>query len=208
MKRHAPGPRPGGAVCNAFSVEAADALRAGTAPPLSAAVLSAPFFDRPADAVARDLIGQTLVRRIGGSETRSMIVETEAYLGPHDRACHAARGRTPRTEVMFGPPGTLYVYFIYGMHWMLNLVTGPEGYPAAVLVRGLREVSGPGRLTAALAIGKDLNGRLAAPASGLWVEAAPRVSARRIQRTARIGVDYAGPQWAARKLRFVLGPDA
>lgn len=167
------------------------------------AVLAAPFFDRPADAVAHDLIGTALVRRAEDRELRSVIVETEAYLGPHDLACHAARGRTRRTEVMFGPPGTLYVYFIYGMHWMLNVVTGKEGNPAAVLIRGLADVSGPGRLTAAFGIDKALNGSMASPDTGLWFETMPG-AAPRILTTPRIGVDYAGPAWAARKLRFVM----
>jgi|SRR5436190_3725522 len=85
-------------------------------------ILKRAFFDRPAEIVARALLGKALVRRIGGKRATLTISETEAYLGPHDLACHAARGRTPRTEVMYGPPGTLYVYFIYGLHWMLNVV--------------------------------------------------------------------------------------
>jgi DNA-3-methyladenine glycosylase len=163
-------------------------------------MLKPAFFDRPADAVARDLLGKMLVRRIGGERTAHTISETEAYLGPHDLACHAARGRTSRTEVMFGPPGTLYIYFIYGLHWILNVVTGPEGYPAAVLIRGAGDVPGPARLTRALAIDGSLNGRLAAPACGLWFEDGRRT--RTIIATPRIGVAYAGPKWSARKLRF------
>src|SRR5688500_16572959 len=89
------------------------------------------FFPRPAEHVARDLLGKRLVRDMGGAVIGSTVVETEAYVGPHDLACHAARGRTARTEVMFGPPGTAYIYLIYGLHWMLNVVTGDEGYPAA-----------------------------------------------------------------------------
>ena len=100
--------------------------------------LSRTFFDRPADRVARDLLGSRLVvRGADGRLTRHVVVETEAYLGAHDLACHAARGMTPRNAVMFGPAGVWYVYLCYGMHWMLNVVTGPRGVPAAVLIRGV-----------------------------------------------------------------------
>jgi DNA-3-methyladenine glycosylase len=163
------------------------------------------FFNRPAQQVARDLLGKRLVRRLGESVVAAPVVETEAYVGPHDLACHAARGRTRRTEVMFAPPGTLYVYFIYGMHWMLNVVTGEEGYAAAVLIRGIEGAIGPGRLTSALNITGELNGLPAAPLHGLWFEdAGIGVPPSRVMRTPRIGIDYAGPVWSAKKLRFVL----
>jgi DNA-3-methyladenine glycosylase len=165
-------------------------------------LLGRAFFERPADLVARELLGKALVRRIGGNPIALAISETEAYLGPHDLACHAARGRTPRTEVMYGPPGTLYVYFVYGLHWMLNVVTGPQGYPAAVLIRAAGHISGPARLTTALVIDGALNGRIADPQSGLWFER--RAPAGNVIATPRIGVGYAGPRWSARKLRFVL----
>ena len=110
---------------------------------------------------------------------------------------------------MFGPPGTLYVYFIYGIHWMLNVVTGEEGYAAAVLIRGVEGAIGPGRLTKSLNITGELNGLPAAPQHGLWFEdAGIRVSPSRVMRTPRIGIDYAGPVWSAKKLRFVLKPTA
>jgi DNA-3-methyladenine glycosylase len=169
-------------------------------------VLQPAFFDRPADAVARDLLGKLLVRRVDRKRIAVRISETEAYLGPHDLACHAARGRTPRTEIMYGPPGTLYVYFVYGLHWMLNVVTGPQGYPAAVLIRAAGDLNGPARLTRRLAIDGALNGRGAEPPSGLWFESA--ASGGRVIATPRIGVDYAGPRWSARKLRFLLAASA
>jgi DNA-3-methyladenine glycosylase len=156
----------------------------------------------PADVVARELLGRALVRRIRGKRVALTILETEAYLGPHDLACHAARGRTTRTEVMYGPPGTLYIYFVYGLHWMLNVVTGAEGEPAAVLIRSAGGVSGPARLTRTLRIDGALNGRLAEPGSGLWFETG-KGSCKAIA-TPRIGVDYAGPRWSARKLRFLV----
>jgi DNA-3-methyladenine glycosylase len=155
--------------------------------PKTPPILHPAFFDRPADVVARDLLGKTLVRHLAGKRTGLPILETEAYLGPHDLACHAARGWTPRTEVMFGPPGTRYIYFIYGLHWMLNVVTGPKGYPAAVLIRRAGDVSGPAKLTRGLAI----DGTLAKPASGLWFEDGKHIG--RVTTTPRIGVAYAGP---------------
>jgi DNA-3-methyladenine glycosylase len=171
--------------------------------------LAPEFFNRPAQQVARDLLGKRLVRRMGDRIVGAAVVEAEAYVGPHDLACHAARGRTRRTEVMFGPPGTLYVYFIYGMHWMLNVVTGEAGYAAAVLIRGVEGAIGPGRLTSALNITGELNGLPAAPQHGLWFEdAGVRVPPSRVIRTPRVGIDYAGPVWSAKKLRFVLKPTA
>ncbi|MGD9719815.1 MAG: DNA-3-methyladenine glycosylase [Pirellulales bacterium] len=162
------------------------------------------FFARPALTVAKELIGKTLVRRTGRRQVACLIKETEAYIGPHDLACHGSKGRTPRTEVMFGPAGFWYVYFIYGIHWMLNVVTNDVDHPAAVLIRGAGEWTGPARLTKALAIDKRLNAQPATPAAGLWIEdrgvTIPRGG---IQRTPRIGVDYAGP-WAARPYRFLL----
>ncbi len=167
--------------------------------------LPAQFFRRPALRVARDLIGKFLVRRYDdGRVEAALIHETEAYIGPHDKACHAAKGHTPRTAVMFGPAGNWYVYFVYGIHWMLNVVTDDEGFPAAVLLRGAGAWVGPARLTKGLSIDKSFNGQPAAAVSGLWIEdrgvTLPRSAVRR---TARIGVDYAG-EWAAKPYRYVV----
>ena len=136
---------------------------------ISPQVLPPAFFALPAEEVALALLGKTLVRRRGKRLEAFGITETEAYIGPEDLACHAARGRTQRTEVMFGPAGRFYVYLVYGMHWMLNVVTGEVGHPAAVLIRGAGAIEGPGRLTKALAITGDLNGKLRA-ASALLAE--------------------------------------
>src|ERR1700724_3278922 len=145
-------------------------------------------------------------RLLARLETTSIVIETEAYEGTHDLASHSSRGRTPRTEVMFGPAGRFYVYRVYGLHWMLNIVTGEVGDAAAVLIRGIEGTSGPGRAAAALGIDGSFNGCEAAPATGLWFEEPERPPRKsRISRTARIGVDYAGAIWAAKKLRFVLG---
>ncbi|MEX2114151.1 MAG: DNA-3-methyladenine glycosylase [Pirellulales bacterium] len=169
-------------------------------------LLSHDFYARPALAVAKELLGKVLVRRINGQDVTAVIHETEAYIGPHDLACHASKGRTPRTEVMFGPAGHWYVYFIYGIHWMLNVVTGDVDHPAAVLIRGAGDWTGPAKLTKALAIDKGLNGEPSVPTSGLWIEdRGLRIARGRIERTPRIGVDYAGP-WAAKPYRFVLAP--
>ncbi len=169
-------------------------------------VLSTDFFARPALRVARDLLGKVLVRRRGHVETRVVITETEAYVGPHDLACHASKGHTPRTSVMFGQAGTWYVYFCYGIHWMLNVVTNDEGYPAAVLIRAAGPWNGPARLTKALEIDKRLNAARADLASGLWIEDhGHRISRARIRRTPRIGVDYSGA-WAAKPYRYVVSP--
>lgn len=155
-------------------------------------------------ALARWLVGKTLVRTRAGRSSRHVITETEAYHTARDRACHASRGRTARTEVMFGAGGTWYVYLCYGLHEMLNLVTGPPGHPAAVLIRGLEGIAGPGRVTKALGIGRALNARAATPECGLHLEDEGRVPARgELVATPRIGVDYAGPHWAGRKWRFV-----
>lgn len=163
------------------------------------------FYERPARVVARALLGKVLVH----GDKSGRIVETEAYVGAHDLACHASRGRTPRTSILWGPPGRAYVYFVYGMHWCFNAVTGREGRPAAVLVRGLEPVAGldgtvrldgPGRLCRGLGItGADNGADLAT--SGLRILDAPAVPSRDIERGPRIGVDYA-EEWAEEPLRF------
>lgn len=164
------------------------------------------FQNKNTVAVARSLLGKLLVRAGGADgEIRARITEVEAYHGATDLACHASRGRTPRTAVMFTPGGVWYVYLCYGVHELLNLVTGPADHPAAVLIRGLDGVAGPGRLTRRLGIDRRLNGLPAAASSGLWLEDdGYRPSAAKVVATPRIGVDYAGPVWSAKKWRFVL----
>jgi DNA-3-methyladenine glycosylase len=168
------------------------------------------FYARDTLTVARELIGMHLVHAQDSTLRVGRIVETEAYQGPEDLAAHSSRGRTPRTEVMFGPPGHAYVYFIYGFWHCLNIVTEAQGVPHAVLLRALEPVSGiedktwgPGLLCRAMHIDKRLNG---ADLCGdvLWLER-PRLQDRcrapRIARAERIGVDYAG-EWARRPWRF------
>jgi DNA-3-methyladenine glycosylase len=165
------------------------------------------FFERSALLVARDLLGKILVRRYKGKEIRGIITETEAYIGPEDLAAHSSKGRTKRTEVMFGPAGNWYVFFTYGIHWMLNVVTGKEGHAAAVLIRGLDIISGPARLTKALHIDRSFYGKSISPDSDLWIEDSIKIPSKYIQRTPRIGVDYAGPIWALKPYRFIYMKD-
>ncbi|MBV6521292.1 MAG: putative 3-methyladenine DNA glycosylase [Gemmatimonadaceae bacterium] len=180
--------------------------------------LPASFYNRPTELVARELLGAVLECRAGGAVTRGLIVETEAYPGPHDPACHAAAGLTPRNRQLFGPPGTVYVYFIYGVHWMVNAVTREEGYGSAVLIRAVEPVSGlhlmrrrrgsvsdraltdgPGKLCQAFGIGARHNGTslISGPVRILAGEAVP---AREVVVTPRIGITKAA-DWP---LRFLV----
>lgn len=166
------------------------------------------FFDRPTVTVARDLLGMTLVRQRVADLAIGRIVETEAYVGANDLACHASRGRTRRTEVMFGPPGIAYVYLIYGIHHCLNVVTEAVDFPAAVLVRAVEPLQGiaertdgPGRLCRALGIDCALNGH-PLDQSPLWIAVGSRPP-EPIVATPRVGVAYAG-EWALMPWRFTL----
>jgi DNA-3-methyladenine glycosylase len=169
--------------------------------------LPASFYQRPAIELARDLIGKLLVRPVSGETCRARIVETEAYVGTHDLACHAARGRTRRTEVMFGPGGHAYVYFIYGMHEMFNIVASVAGDAQAVLVRAAEpmdgwevDLSGPGKLARGMRITRALNG---VDLTGDDLFLTQDVHSRpRIVTGPRVGVDYAG-EWVDAPLRFV-----
>ena len=166
-------------------------------------ILTRQFFDRPTLTVARELLGKYLVRRRGGREIALMITEVEVYDGPLDRASHAFRGLTPRTKIMFGPPGHFYVYFTYGMHWMLNVVTGPRNYPAAILIRGLAPVKGPARLTKLLDITGALNGKIAARRTGLWIEdRGVIIKMHDVAKRKRVGVEYAGRIWKNKPYNF------
>jgi DNA-3-methyladenine glycosylase len=170
-------------------------------------VLGQAFYDRATELVARDLLGCILECRDDNGVDSGRIVETEAYVGEHDLACHAAAGRTQRTEPLYGPPGRSYVYFIYGVHWCFNAVTRKEGLPSAVLVRALEPVegidlmrrrrpaarrdvdltNGPGKLCAALGIDARHNA-LPLDASPLLIRQGQRVDARRVLITPRIGI--------------------
>lgn len=167
-------------------------------------VLKHEFFNRPSLKVARELLGKFLVRKIGAKTIAVMITDVEAYVGHRDRASHASRGKTARNAPMFGSAGYWYVYFTYGTHWMLNIVTEKQEYPAAILIRGVEGISGPARLTKFLNIDKKLNGKLASKNTGLWIEdRGVRIAPRAIKKGKRVGIDYAGA-WKNKLWRFRL----
>ena len=162
------------------------------------------FFERHTLMVARELLGKFLVRE-GMEQSAHMVIEVEAYDGPADLASHAARGKTPRNSVMFGDAGVWYIYLCYGAYWLLNIVTGPREYPAAILIRGVEGIPGPGRVTRHFGINASFNSKEANKENGLSFEDRGIViDPRNIVKTARIGVAYAGPIWANKKYRFVL----
>ena len=176
------------------------------------------FFSRPSLSVARELLGMRLVRVQAGQRLSGLITEAEAYIGQEDLACHAHTGKSKRNAVMFGPPGFAYVYFTYGMHWMLNAVTEPDGSPAAVLLRAIqplegleliaarregRDTIGPGKLTQALGIDGSLNRiDLCDPASGLWIEPGVPVPDRAVLTGPRIGLYTVPEPWKSMPWRF------
>ncbi len=180
------------------------------------------FFARPTLEVARDLLGAKLVRVEDGRRISGIIVETEAYVGEGDLGCHARAGLTPRTRVMYGPPGHAYVYFTYGMHWLFNVVTEREGFPAAVLIRAIQVVegedlvavrrkgrprrewtNGPAKLCQALHITGDLNGLdLCTPGAPLFLEAGDPVSDSRVTTGPRVGLNTVPEPWKSIPWRF------
>ena len=180
------------------------------------------FYYRQVVEVAIDLIGKRLVRQMNGFHITGLICETEAYDGMSDLACHARVGKTNRTAVMFGPPGFAYVYFTYGMHWCFNVVTGEEGYAAAVLIRAIipesglefiannrqgidrkQWVNGPAKLTKALMIDKSQNGvNLSNSQSGLWIEEGNLIDKSCILQGPRIGIERTPEPWRSKPWRF------
>jgi DNA-3-methyladenine glycosylase len=188
------------------------------------------FYERATLEVARDLIGARLVRILDGRRLVGYITETEAYVGEGDLACHAKSGRTERTAVMYGPAGHAYVYFTYGNHWMLNVVTERKGYPAAVLIRAIqplqgrglmsarrsgRDTFGPGKLTQAMGISRYDNGvDLTRPRSRLRIERGIRVPDTLVVRGPRVGLNGVPEPWRSKSWRFLVkgwtldpGPD-
>ena len=186
----------------------------------ASSILRREFYVRPTLTVARDLIGARLVRISNGRRLAGLITETEAYIGENDLGCHATAGRTKRTEVMYGPPGHAYVYFTYGNHWMLNVVTEHEGFPAAVLIRAIqpvdgvltiarrrnhRDTFGPGKLTQALGITSVENGvDLTDPKSKLWIEFGWRVADSAVTRGPRVGLNTVPEPWKSKPWRFLV----
>ena len=188
-------------------------------------VIPRKFYQRDALDVARDLLGCRLVRTYNGQRLAGLIMETEAYQGEDDLGSHASAGKTPRTSVMYGPPGHAYVYFTYGIHWLLNAVTGQEGTPAAVLIRGIRPVEGqevmvenrpykahksgwtdgPAKLTQVLAIDGAFNTvDLCSKENNLWIETGETIPDKVVQRAARIGLNSVPEPWRSIPWRFVV----
>jgi DNA-3-methyladenine glycosylase len=186
------------------------------------------FFYRSTLQVARELLGARLVRLEGDERTAGIIVETEAYIGEEDLGCHAHVGYTPRTQVMYGPPGHAYVYFTYGMHWMLNFVAEAEGFPAAVLIRGIdptegiariasrREgrpveqwTNGPGKICQAFSINRMQNGAdLCDPEAGLFVEYGVNFFDSSVTNSPRVGLNSVPEPWKSVPWRFVAKYEA
>jgi DNA-3-methyladenine glycosylase len=191
---------------------------------VSTSLLPREFYDRPTLTVARELLGAVLVRVEGGVRIAGRITETEAYVGESDLACHARAGITPRTQIMYGDAGRAYVYFNYGMHWMLNAVTETEGFPAAVLIRAIQPIEGieiiasrrgkqprskwtdgPAKLAQALAIDKSFNSvDLCSRESGLWIEAGERVLDESVTIGARVGLYTVPEPWKSMPWRFLV----
>lgn len=169
-------------------------LRKGNVLPLS-------WFSAPATVLAPQLIGKLLCRATVDGVLRLRITETECYFGEEDTACHAHRGRTTRTDVMYRTGGRAYVYLCYGIHSLLNLVTGPEGHPEAVLIRGVEGIAGPGRVTRRMQIDRSLNQALLTPENALWLED-DGVSLD-FTTTPRVGIDYASKEYRDIPWRFI-----
>ena len=161
------------------------------------------FYIRDVLEVAPEMIGKMLiVRSVEGVYGKYVVTEVEAYRGPEDKACHASKGRTSRTEIMYHEGGRLYMYFIYGMYWMMNIVTGGENNPQAVLVRGVESLPGPGKLTKSLGIDRSFYGEDLVTSDRLWLEDAGL--SPEVKTGERIGIDYAGEYWKTRPWRFYI----
>jgi DNA-3-methyladenine glycosylase len=161
------------------------------------------FYIRDVLDVAPEIIGKKMVIRLAdGSYGRYLVTEVEAYRGIEDRACHAFKGKTARTEIMFYEGGRLYIYLIYGMYWMLNIVTGEADNPQAVLIRGVETLPGPGKLTKSLGIDKSFYGEDLTSSERIWLEDSGIKPV--VKTSPRIGIDYAGEYWASKPWRFYI----
>ncbi len=160
------------------------------------------FYLSDAVTVAQLLPGMDIVTASGERTGRFMITETEAYLGDSDKACHASKGRTRRTEPMFLEGGHLYLYFVYGMHWMMNVVTGPADFPQAVLIRGVDQYSGPGRVTRGLSVDGSYNREDLVKSSRIWIE--DQGLRPELEASPRVGINYAGEPWVSKPWRFKI----
>ena len=164
--------------------------------------LDSEFFHRQVDEVAEDMVGKILVHRLpDGSLLKERIAETEAYGGEEDLACHASKGRTKRTEILYGESGTVYVYLCYGLHWMMNVITGEKDEPQGVLIRAGEKHDGPAKLTKYLEIDGGFNGKDICTSPDIWIEDDGFRPA--IKTAPRVGIDYAGEYWKNVKRRFI-----
>ena len=162
------------------------------------------FYKRDVLELAPDLLGKKIVRSIDNEIIEHYITEVEAYRGIEDLACHACKGRTNRTEIMYAEGGHIYIYFIYGMYWMFNIVAGPKEIPQAVLIRSTNIISGPGRLSRELGLDKSFNGESLITSKRIWLEKG--IDVGKIVTSPRIGVDYSGEFWKNIEWRFTIGP--
>lgn len=161
------------------------------------------FFNRDCLEVAPDLVGKVIVRKQeNGEEIRVRITETEAYRGTEDKACHASKGRTPRTDILYRESGLIYVYLCYGIHWLMNVITGEPEQPQGVLFRAGENYCGPARLTKKLGVDKSFNGRSFTEDDEIWIEDDGKKFPIRTDR--RVGINYAGEEWASKPWRFIL----
>lgn len=159
--------------------------------------VSAQFFFDDALHVAPKMLGMKLVRRLDdGNIIRLHISDIEIYRGKEDLACHASKGNTDRTKIMFDKGGKIYVYLIYGMHWLLNFTTGESGSPQAILIRGTDKITGPGRIGRHLQLDKSFYGEDLSTSSRLWIEHGEKIDKTNVEKLPRVGVDYAGEYWA------------
>lgn len=160
------------------------------------------FFNRNCLEVSRDLVGKILVRKTDSGEIRLRITETESYMGESDTACHAHKGRTKRTEVMYMKAGTVYVYLCYGMHWLLNIVTGDTDDPQAVLIRACEGFEGPGKLTKKLMINGDFNRKDIGNCDDFYIE--DDGFECEVSTDVRVGISYASEEDRLKKWRFIM----
>ncbi|HHD92008.1 MAG TPA: DNA-3-methyladenine glycosylase [Candidatus Portnoybacteria bacterium] len=180
-------------------------------------MLSRDFFLRPTIQVAKDLLGKNIIRQFKNNQKIiGKIVETEAYLGPKDRAAHSFGGKiTPRNKIVYNQGGYIYIYLIYGMYWQLNFVTGQIGQPECILIRALEPIqpnsdetkikpNGPGKLCQYLKLDKSFYSHDLCQKKKIWLEDTTKVQSNLIISTSRVNIDYAGPYWSRRKLRFYI----
>ncbi len=164
------------------------------------------FYIKDALEVAPKLLGKSLIKNhSNGTKVNYLISDVEVYYGEEDLACHASKGRTPRTEIMYHSGGYIYMYLIYGIHWMFNIVTGKKDFPQAILIRGINNISGPGRVTKELELNKYYYGEDLTSSSRIWIENAPDI--RTYHTAKRIGIDYAGEYWKNKPWRYYIDTD-